>query len=108
MITTTDFRRKLLHFERPLYLGYAKHRIPRYYSNFVPRFRTYFPASACCKEDKPNVYPVVFPIDKVVEPDCPNDVYDVDSHLNEASHHSTMTWYLLLVIIVISILLMRK
>lgn len=54
--TTVDFRRNLLRFERPLHLDYTRHNIPRYYSNFGPRFRTYF--EYCDHHQEPEIYPL--------------------------------------------------
>lgn len=62
--TTVDFRRKLLRFDRPLYPDYIKPTIPRFYSSFVPSWRSYFVGPGEC-DSKPEHYPIEFPIRNV-------------------------------------------
>ena len=59
--TTVDFRRKLLRFDRPLYPQYRKSSIPRFYSSFIPSWRSYFIGPQDCSS-KPEHYPVEFPL----------------------------------------------
>jgi hypothetical protein len=58
--TTVDFRRKLLRFDRPLYPRYIKSDIPRFYSSFVPNWRSYYTGPANC--NPPEQYPIAFPL----------------------------------------------
>jgi hypothetical protein len=105
MDTTVDFRRKLLRFVRPHYHDYARHDIPRYYSNFGPRTRTSFPYWDC-PDKGPSVYPISFSIDKVWEPDCPCDVHGWEN-ITGGSHTNTFVWMLVVIIIVVTLMLKR-
>ena len=59
--TTVDFRRKLLRFDRPLYPQYVKSDIPRFYSGFIPSWRSYFVGPSEC-DSQPEHYRIGFPL----------------------------------------------
>ena len=105
MDTTVDFRRKLLRFTRPHYLDYARHTIPRYYSNFGPRFRT-LTLGLDCANVPPKLYPPRFAVNKVYEPECPCDVQFPESLLGPG--HSGMIFWIYMVILVVVILMLKR
>ena len=105
MDTTVDFRRKLLRFERPNYLDYARHTIPRYYSNFGPRFHTRFNHCDCVDQEVP-LYPPKFAVSRVWEPECPCDVYL--NELNLEMGHSGFVWFLALLILIVVVLMLSR
>jgi hypothetical protein len=67
--TTVDFRRKLLRFDRPLYPRYIKSDIPRFYSSFIPNWRSYYIGPGNCNSE-PLQYPIEFPLQDIEYNGC--------------------------------------
>lgn len=62
MWTLTDFRRKLLRFDRPLRPCYIKPTVPRYYSNFCDWTKTYFQDEKLANSCVQPIYHIKYPV----------------------------------------------
>lgn len=98
-----DFHNKLLDFYKPDYYEYSMPEFPRHYSNFGPRFRMYVPIK--CKDEKPNIYPPRFQINKV----CFNGqgcVHNQDCVQSVAENHWTL--YMIIAVLLVIYIAMRR